>query len=77
MNRCDYCLENLSAYLDRELSEHEMKAIEMHLEQCDSCTLEFNILKTIVSTCSELLEELPEGYSSSLHTKLEKAKEEK
>lgn len=73
---CDYCLENLSAYLDLEMSECEIKEIEIHLKQCDSCALELNILKTIVSTCSELLEELPEGYGSSLHTKLERAKEE-
>jgi len=73
MNRCEYCLEHLSSYIDGEMSENEMKEIEEHLKECNSCAYEFNILKTIVSTCSELEEELPDGFSSSLHTRLEKA----
>jgi len=76
MNRCEYCLEHLSAYIDGEMSESEMKDIEEHLKECDSCAHEFDILKTIVSTCSELVEELPDGFSSSLHTRLEKARED-
>lgn len=76
MNRCDYCLENLSSYLDKEMSENEMKEIEEHLKECNSCSYEFDVLKTIVSTCSELEEELPDGFSSSLHTRLEKARED-
>lgn len=76
MNRCDFYLENLSSYLDRELSEDEMKNIEEHLKECNSCAIEFDLLKTIVSTCSELEEELPDGFSSSLHTRLEKARED-
>lgn len=76
MNRCEYYLENLSYYLDGEMSESEMKDIEEHLKVCDSCAREFNILKTIVSTCSELEEELPDGFGSSLHTRLEKARED-
>jgi len=74
MNRCEYCLENLSAYMDRELPEHEMKEIEEHLMKCASCSREFEILKTIVSACGELEEELPEGFISSLHERLEDAR---
>ncbi|NLX77975.1 MAG: hypothetical protein GXZ01_11530 [Clostridiaceae bacterium] len=76
MNRCDYFLENLSSYIDGEMTENEMKEIEQHLQECDSCSSEYSILKAIVSTCNELEEELPDGFSSSLHARLEKARDD-
>ena len=30
MNSCDSCLENLSAYLDKELPEADKQAFELH-----------------------------------------------
>lgn len=76
MIRCDHCLENLSSYLDQVLPENEMNDIEKHLKNCSSCAEEYEILKTIVSTCSELEEELPDDFTSSLHTRLEKARDD-
>jgi len=76
MNRCDQCMENLSSYIDGELSSDQAEIIEEHLKECDSCANELAVLKTIISACSELEEELPEGFEASLHKRLEKAKEE-
>lgn len=76
MNRCEYYRENMSAYLDGVLPEKERNDMEEHLKKCASCSREFEILKTIVSTCNELEEELPEGFSSSLHARLEEARNE-
>jgi len=76
MNRCEYCLENLSAYIDGELPENEMKGIEQHIMECPSCSREYEILAAIVSACGELEEELPDGFVSSLHARLEEARNE-
>lgn len=76
MNRCDQCMENLSSYIDGELSIDQAEIIEAHLKECDSCANEHAVLKAIISACSELEEELPEGFETSLHKRLEKAKEE-
>jgi len=69
-------MENLSPYIDGELSGDQAGIIEEHLKECDSCANELAILKTIISACSELEEELPEGFEASLHKRLEKVKEE-
>ena len=76
MNRCDTYLTNLSMYLDGELSETETKDLEIHLQECDACAKELEILSQIISACSELEEELPEGFEASLHNRLLAAKEE-
>lgn len=73
MNRCDEYLENLSAYLDSELPENSIKDIEEHLNKCEKCSEELSILKTIVSALNELEEELPDGFETSLHKRLEEA----
>lgn len=76
MNRCDTYLENLSSYIDEEMSEESKKAFETHLKECASCTEELEIMQTILSACSELEEDLPDGFEASLHQRLEATKEE-
>lgn len=76
MNSCDFYLENLSAYLDGELSEPDKKAFEEHIRACEACSGELEVMKTIISSCGELEEELPEGFEASLHKRLEAAKED-
>ena len=73
MTRCDKYLENLSAYLDGELSVDNVKEIEEHSSECESCSEELSVLKTIISALHELEEELPAGFETSLHRRLEEA----
>ncbi|MBP7177251.1 MAG: zf-HC2 domain-containing protein [Thermoclostridium sp.] len=76
MNSCDLCLENLSAYLDSELSNADKQAFEQHIQTCETCAGELALMKTILSSSSELEEDLPDGFEASLHKRLETAKEE-
>jgi anti-sigma factor RsiW len=39
---CQICAENLTAYLDSELSQEESKQVANHLESCRSCREEFD-----------------------------------
>lgn len=41
MNNCPHFCVQLNLYLDRELDEDEIEAIEAHLEQCKSCRKAF------------------------------------
>ena len=34
---CDWCEEVIQPYLDRELTDAEMKEAEAHLDQCSYC----------------------------------------
>ena len=73
MNRCDEYLQNLSAYLDGEMPQNSIKDIEEHLQECEKCSEELSMLKTIISALNELEEELPDGFETSLHKRLEEA----
>lgn len=42
MNNCPHFCVQLNLYLDKELDEDEIEAIEAHLEQCRSCREAFN-----------------------------------
>jgi mycothiol system anti-sigma-R factor len=34
---CDDCLEQLNAYVDRELTEQEFQEVRHHLDECPPC----------------------------------------
>lgn len=76
MNGCNSYMENLSAYLDGELSQADKQSFEEHVHSCEACSNELALMKAIISSCNELEEELPEGFEASLHKRLEAAKEE-
>ncbi len=76
MNDCNSYLENLSAYLDGELSQADKQSFEEHIHSCEACSGELALMNAIISSCNELEEELPEGFEASLHKRLEAAKEE-
>ena len=76
MNSCDLCLENLSAYLDGELSDADKQAFEQHIQACETCAEELAVMKLILSSASDFEEELPEGGEASLHKRLEASMEE-
>ena len=68
MNECERIREQLSAYLDDELTEPEAEAVRAHLESCADCRAEYAAYLAL----SEALEpdELPEGLHASVMTKL-------
>lgn len=41
-SNCEEAFRRLDDYLDRELSPHEIRLIEEHLQICDWCAREFN-----------------------------------
>ena len=67
--QCRECEELLQPYLDRELSEHERREVEMHLESCGSCAkhyrFEERLWRHVKDCCSH--EPMPEGLREKLH----------
>lgn len=45
---CQHCSENLSAYLDGELSRDHRSELESHLRLCSICTEEFHSLEQAI-----------------------------
>lgn len=69
---CRECMDNLDLYIDGALSEAEEKALEKHIEECESCKEEYEALAGIIAGLQSLEEEaLPEGFDESLREKLE------
>jgi mycothiol system anti-sigma-R factor len=40
---CDQALPKLYAFIDNELTPDELRAMQQHLEGCDSCTYEYDV----------------------------------
>src|SRR2546426_9142537 len=57
-NRHQRHRNNLSAYVDRQLSTREMEGLEAHLEACDTCRLELAGLRTLAAA----IRDLPQAY---------------
>lgn len=61
-----------SLYIDRMLTEEEMKQFKTHLENCEECTVKLKNLQLIVESINEIDEvELPDNFTASLREKLE------
>jgi mycothiol system anti-sigma-R factor len=54
---CQDCLEQLYQYLDKELSEAEVKTIRVHLDDCGGCTdhffFEARFIEKIQKACAD------------------------
>ena len=53
---CQDCLENLDAYVDRELTDAEVVELRRHLEHCPPCEDRYRFeagLKRLVKVCCE------------------------
>mgnify|MGYP000987956680 CR=1 FL=1 len=69
---CKEVQENLSLYLDQELSEEEMSAVKSHLVNCLACREELASLRETVSLLSSLEEVIPPAsFRRELYAKLE------
>lgn len=68
---CKDFQDNISLYIDDELSTEEKKQFEEHLQSCESCENELKVYQKISSILQNTKqEELPEGYCKRLHYKL-------
>jgi len=75
---CNEIKDMLSLYIDGELDEKEKKAVEEHVEVCESCRSELEQYQKIINMLQSLIEvEPPKGYCKRLHEKLLKAKQQK
>ena len=53
---CDDCLDRLEAYVDRELTEDEVRDLKHHLAECPPCDDRYRFeagLKRLVRVCCE------------------------
>jgi mycothiol system anti-sigma-R factor len=48
MVTCTECVEKLQPYLDRELSDDELIAVEQHLEECGHCADAFQFVGSVL-----------------------------
>jgi mycothiol system anti-sigma-R factor len=48
MVTCTECVEKLQPYLDRELSDDELVAVEQHLEACGHCADAFQFVGSVL-----------------------------
>ena len=55
---CQACRDNLTAYLDQELSSGERTLVEQHLRQCAGCSSEFDSLSRSHWIVNQALEEI-------------------
>ncbi len=56
---CEKIQEELVNFLDQNLSEQEMNAVESHLENCEDCSLELNQVKELFAQFSKETTEQP------------------
>lgn len=69
--RCEQARQLMNAYVDREINDQELSKLNVHLDSCESCTVEFEELKYMVQLMGEIdLKELPLGFEEELHEKL-------
>ncbi|WMJ78944.1 MULTISPECIES: DUF4349 domain-containing protein [unclassified Sedimentibacter] len=74
---CNEVRDNLSLYIDNELSEEEKKLMDEHLDNCPECRSELEDYRKLIQMLNELPdEEPPAGYCDRLHKKLMKAASE-
>jgi anti-sigma factor RsiW/uncharacterized protein YdcH (DUF465 family) len=77
MKSCSEIRENLSLYIDDELSADERSMLEKHIDACAACRRELDEIVRIVGLCRDMQEvELPENFRDELHKKLVDAAEE-
>ena len=70
--QCRHVWEHISEYIDHELDAQMLADIEAHLENCEVCSAILDSTRNIlVLTADDRTYELPLGFSSRLHQRLE------
>jgi hypothetical protein len=59
---CEWVRDNISAYIDGELSAGQKEMIDMHLSECRECKAEFNRLSTAWDSLDLWEDEQPPVY---------------
>ncbi|HMK34363.1 MAG TPA: anti-sigma factor [Desulfomonilaceae bacterium] len=73
MDECKHFCNQLSDYLDGEVTEDECRLIEEHLDVCPPCLLVYESLKTTVTICGQAVPaDLPEHVRAELKAFLRK-----
>ena len=75
--KCDHCRDRISEYLDRDMPEQERKDMEKHIEECDTCRGELEIMAGISSMIDMLPVRAPNAdvvlnISRAIHIQIEK-----
>ncbi|MEA5083732.1 MAG: DUF4349 domain-containing protein [Lachnospiraceae bacterium] len=72
---CDKAFEMMSLYIDEELNKEEQEKLFEHINDCDYCKEEFDLLKDLVGKLKkEEFLPLPEGYHEELMAKVNDSK---
>ena len=72
MKRCGQVSNNISAYIDGELSEKEREKISVHLENCPECRAQLESTRKTIDKINKLpLVGLPDGLHNSIMERLE------
>ena len=75
---CKHVWENISEYIDHQLSPSVLEDIEKHLENCEVCSAVLDSTRNVlVLTADNRTFELPVGFSERLHRRLETEMREK
>jgi anti-sigma factor (TIGR02949 family) len=74
---CEVAFRRLDDFLDRRLSETEMRLIEEHLEICAACTQEFTFEKSVLDGVRRKLRQLsvPPGLLERIAAEIRAADE--
>ncbi len=76
---CREFADNISSYIDNEMTEIEKKEFELHILECNNCRQEYeDMIKILKNIKNQEQVDLPDNYRLELRRKLkEAAKEEK
>lgn len=56
---CDWCEEVLQPYLDRELTDAEMREAEQHLDKCSYCRKRYRFEESLRRYVRQSVEPMP------------------
>lgn len=72
VTKCEDLWREISNYLDDEVGPEQRLAIEKHLGECKRCTAVVAGARNVIELYSdERMQEVPSGFSSRLHQRLE------
>jgi len=68
---CKHAIELMNASIDHEITDSEMNELNLHLESCEACTIEYEEIKYLIELLDEEpLAALPVNFNKTLHAKL-------
>ena len=69
---CKHVWEHISEYLDGSLPPDMLEQVQKHLEHCEICSAILDSTRNIlILTADDRVFELPLGFSTKLHARLE------